>query len=999
MSAVFALAVSVPLESVAQRIPQDADAEYAEAVATFDQRLYQQSTLAFESFRERYPDHPNAAQALYFEAKSALALGRQNEAVRLFEELQEEYPNHPRAEEAQLSLGQYFLDQGDPSRGRQQLERIVSRNPQSPQAARALYLLGQNQRDRGNLQQALSYYRRASEQPSAPEVASAALYAAGATHVEQEQYEKAVSSFESLGQRYPGSPYAQNLGTALAEVYYRLGQYERAAQELQSRLPDLSGTTRHRARFLLAESYNQLRRTADAAEQYQQLLDGSAGSADAAGPYRRPALFGLGWNQWFAGTPSEAVPYFEQVRRGHSDDLARKATYHEAVARLQMGQRQQAQSLFQQLLDTWPNSTYAATAQYEIGALAYQDENYDAAAAAFRSVVRNYDQSDKRGEAYYWLGNTYRAQNAPDRALEAYDQAISLGAAPDSLRYEVQFQTAWSHYENERYEQAATGFSQLADRASQSQRGSDALFWGADSYVQTGRYGQARQMLRRYLEQHPGGRHAVEAHYVLGWTYFKQQSYQQAAQEFQAFLDEYEGEDRTVPYRQDARLRLGDSYYALKRYDRAVEVYRGVEGEGTDYALYQRGQALNFAGRPEEAVRTLRQLVDNYPNSSWRQEALYRIGFIQFQQQNYAAARDAYRTLINRYPNDRYAAQAQYGIGDTYYNAGELRRAASAYRTVLEQYPNSSTATEAASSLFFALSAAGASDEADAVVDSFAQANPDANIVSELRFRRAEAAYQSGDRDEALRLFRRFTRQSSDETLLPRAYYFLGVIYADREEYSEAETYLRQLVNNYPDSDRHPEAALRLGDITLEQNQYQAALDVYRTAAESDRIGAELQAQARYGQSLALTNLGQMSEAENLLRRIIDNNRGGPLLASARLGLARIYEERGEPTQALGLYRQVAENAQSEAGAESLYRLGRLLRQQGRPSDAVRELNRMPSLFAGYPEWIARSMLEQARAHRQLGQTGEANQLYDQVQREYSGTPFAQTARQEQDAL
>jgi TolA-binding protein len=59
----------------------------------------------------------------------------------------------------------------------------------------------------------------------------------------------------------------------------------------------------------------------------------------------------------------------------------------------------------------------------------------------------------------------------------------------------------------------------------------------------------------------------------------------------------------------------------------------------------------------------------------------------------------------------------------------------------------------------------------------------------------------------------------------------------------------------------------------------------------------------------------------------------------------------------------------------------------------------MPSLFAGYPEWVARSLLEQARAHRQLGQTGQANELYDRVLREYSGTSFAQTARDEQAGL
>jgi TolA-binding protein len=99
------------------------------------------------------------------------------------------------------------------------------------------------------------------------------------------------------------------------------------------------------------------------------------------------------------------------------------------------------------------------------------------------------------------------------------------------------------------------------------------------------------------------------------------------------------------------------------------------------------------------------------------------------------------------------------------------------------------------------------------------------------------------------------------------------------------------------------------------------------------------------------------------------------------------------------LYRSVAESVESETGAEALYRLGRLLREQDQPRQAIQELDRMPSLFAGHPEWIAQALIEQARAHRQVGQTGEAAQLYDEVLEKYPGTPFAKTAKEERQAL
>jgi TolA-binding protein len=102
---------------------------------------------------------------------------------------------------------------------------------------------------------------------------------------------------------------------------------------------------------------------------------------------------------------------------------------------------------------------------------------------------------------------------------------------------------------------------------------------------------------------------------------------------------------------------------------------------------------------------------------------------------------------------------------------------------------------------------------------------------------------------------------------------------------------------------------------------------------------------------------------------------------------------------AQALYRRVVESSDSETGAEALYRLGRTLRTQGETQAAIRELERMPSLFAGYPEWEARALLEQARSYRALNQTGQAVQLYEQVQNRYSGTPFAQTASDERQSL
>jgi TolA-binding protein len=972
--------------------------EYARAVELFEQRLYRQSSAAFTTFRMDHPNHASVPQALYLEARSALALDREADAIRLFEKLETTYPAHPRAAEAQISLGQYFLDEGEPRRGREILERIARENPDSPNAARAIYTLGASEREAGNLSEAAGYFERVLRDFPNSDIAPAAAYDLAATRVRQEDFEAAARAFEQLSRQYPSSPYAENLGTAVAEVYYELGQYDRVVEELRPRLPNLPPDERARGTFFLAEAYNQLRNTENAIVYYRQLIDSSEST-----PYVRPAHYGMGWNYLRADNPSEAAQSFAQVRAAATgdemrDELSLRATYYEAVAETQAGRPERAQQLYRSVVETWPNAELGAPAQHELGILQYRAQNYAGAAASFRSVVQQSPDDALLGDAYYMLGNAYTATKDLDRALDAYSQAIQRDAAPDSLRREVQFQKAWTLYENERYEDASRAFASLA-RDGSGQRSRDALFWNADCRYQTGDYSGARAGLLRYLERYPDGRHGAAAQYALGWTYFRQRDYRPAAQAFRTFLDTYREPDSEIPYRQDARLRLADSYYAMKRYNDAVTEYRRVDGQGVDYALYQTGEALSRADRFDEAIRTLRRLVQDYPDSPWREQARLRIGGIQFQNQDYEGARQTYREIIAQSPGDQIEARAQYGIGDTYYNAGEMDQAVQAYRNVLEDYPQSRYASDAASSLQFALLSTGDRDRADEIIEEFARENPDSPMVDELRFRQAEATYQSGDVDRALQLFRRFVRRSTSESLLPEAYYYLGEIYVNRDQPAEARTYLRQLVDRYPNTNRRPEAALRLGDIALEQDDPSTALSAYRVVSGDEQVNPELRAQAAYGESLALRDLGRRDEAEQLLQQLIDSNRGGPLLASARLGLARLYVEDGRPGKAEELFRQVASDSDSEVGAEALVRLGQLLRSNGNAREAILELDRVSALFPGYPAWVARALLEQARAHRQLGQTGEASKLYDQVIAEHGGTRFAEQARTEQNEL
>ncbi len=985
------------LQPAAAQLPADTgDRAFAEAFKLHSDHLFEQAIHAFDKFRRSHPQHINVPEALYYQAESSLIVGRENEAVYLFDIFQSRYPSHPLAFEARLALGKYYYAAGQHDKAITTLARVVQKNPPDEVAARALYWMGESATNLNDFSEAIQYFEQAAIEYPETNTAPIALYAVAATQVRQGNPEAAVRFFELLSARYPQSPYTQNLGLTLAEVYYELGDYQRSIDEIQRRLPNVEGPALDRANFLLAESYNQLRESDQAIVYYRRFTENNQDS-----PFFRNALYGLAWNYHSEDAYQWAAEHFGQVlQHGEKDELAASAAYYRAVNTKLAGQAFEALNMFKEAAETFPQNEISDKILFELGMTAYELRLWEDARDAFTRLINEFKTSNTLGQAYYRRGSSFIALGDFDAALSNFDRAIALNEAPASLKQEVIFQKAWLQYRNGNYAASAPAFMELFQKNASSEVGGEALFWAAESYQQLGDLLRASQLFRQYLRGYSGGKQADAAHYALGWTHFKQGNFEAAINEFKQFLSQYRGVDEFVPYRNDALLRLADSYFALKRYPEAIQTYSRIGGEdGDDYALYQVGQAYYNAGEGFEAITTFRRLLREFPESDWVQEAQYNLGYLYFQNQNYQEAVSEYEKLIKNYPRDPLAAKAQYGIGDALYNAGDIEASVDAYRKVLDSYPNSPFAADAASSISTAFIALGDEERASEIIESFAADNNSAQVADELRFRQAEAKYLSGQVDESLLDFQRFVRNSQNTRLLPDAYYYLGSIFADRDRPQEAEAYLKRIVERHPQSSRMPDATHQLGDLLLEQNRSQEALDAFNSLENLQVDDPHLISEARYGQAQALLQLGREAEAERLLNELTRSGGTPDQLGPVQLGLARVYESDGRTQDALQMYRKVVEDNLDESGAEALFRLGSLLINLGQERAALEELGKMSVLFDGYSEWVARGFLAQAQAFKNLGQRGDALQLYDRVLEEYSGTSYAEQAAREKAAL
>lgn len=211
------------------------------------------------------------------------------------------------------------------------------------------------------------------------------------------------------------------------------------------------------------------------------------------------------------------------------------------------------------------------------------------------------------------------------------------------------------------------------------------LYQKGESDLDQGRFDQARINFRRVFERHPESPLAPRARFLMGETYYREAQFDKAMKEFEAFMSFYPGHpiadlvqyrmamsyyDQMKPVEQDQALtqkaleqfkklvkEYPDSRYATEALGK-MEICRGrlaqkelwvasyyakqgnlvgarqrlqvllKDHPGTlvvPEALYLRAEIDAQEGRTDEAVKTFRQLADEYSYTEWGRRAAERL--------------------------------------------------------------------------------------------------------------------------------------------------------------------------------------------------------------------------------------------------------------------------------------------------------------------------------------------------------------------------------------
>ncbi len=959
----------------------DADRLF-EGITLYENGQFDEAVRKLETYLKDEPSLRYRRKATYYITLSRAAAEPERTEL-YFDQFIALFPESDEAGSLYVDLAHRFSYEGDLSRATTFYERALSLPLDAGFAPQVLYWNADTYVSMRNYDRAHHFFGRITEEYEMSRFAPMALYSRGRLYLMQEQYDEASEMFEKLRSTYPVAEVSNRVGTALGEAYYRQGRYEEAIESLRSALSRLNREQESKASLIIAESYNYLNQLDEAATWYRRYIRLNEGTEE-----ERLAHYGLGWVFHKQGVYHWAAQSFERAVTSR-DDLSRRAKYYVAVNQKLSGRYDLALETFEAFSRTFSSGKWVEKAYYEWAVILFEIGDHVSAIERLLYVVRNLEPLEHPGEVFTLLGEAYFANAEYTRAIESFQRAEASGHTTPDVQLQARFQRGWVMYRNRAYEEAQPIFESVFAQSPDSEIGGEALFWSADSYYNMREFGPARDRFQRYLRQFPRGEFAAAARYSLGWSHFMLGNYDQAIPPLREFLSTFEApEEYAFPYDIDARLRIADANFALRNYTEAINYYEAARNfeRSADYAMYQIANSYYRDDRTFESVRTFRRLIEEYPQSTFREQAQYSIGYIYLLSGNYSQAIQEFEQTIARFPRSEWAARAQFNIGNAHYNAEEYDLAIAAYQKVLDTYPRSNLIIEAVNGIQFAQDAAGIDDTSTDRLESFIAENPQAGTADQLRFRQARMMYESADYEGAIQAFRQYIRITNNEQMLPQAWFTLAEAYNAAGQRDEAVEAYRRLSEDFSGTERADAALLELGMMHLRSGEYNRAMDYFRELAESSRFRFE----ARLGIGNAALGLNDLESAQRNFEaaRSIggDANR-------VNLGLGRVAFQRGNFNDAQALFKQVSDASSGEAGAEAQFRLGLTLQRRNSHIDAVQEFGNVRIFFGAYTEWVAEAMLASIDSNIALGNRTEAEQTARIIRDEYPDSEYARRAQ------
>ena len=432
-----------------------------------------------------------------------------------------------------------------------------------------------------------------------------------------------------------------------------------------------------------------------------------------------------------------------------------------------------------------------------------------------------------------------------------------------------------------------------------------------------------------------------------------------------------------------AKNQIGALYLSMKRYDKAEETYKEVLKKYPDLesavvtATLGMGDVEKGRKNLDGAITIYQEVSSKWPDFPQAIMAQDRIAKIAMSQGNIEKAQEIYEKIKQTYADNAGAvAQAEFDIADLYRSQGKDAEALKKYREIYEKYADDPfNGTRALSSILQVHVSRGELDKAEELLEKIKKEYPeDLNSRLDAELFIANALSSRGKYEEAGKMFRSIIEDHDEQIQAMWAGSSLADMLISARQYDQASKLLDELINQWGNKEKYRvQFELSRARLLSEQNKSQEAIDllkelIVKLTGQRRKVDVQLVLADLYLQQR------NFDAAEAVYREVLAGNSDSPITVNAaKMGIARLYERRGENDKAMELLKDVAERSDDmNVVFDAQFSEVRILRARNDEDGVQKVLEQMLETHKAYPE-------RQALIHMTLAESYRIQKKYDEA--------------------
>ena len=967
----IALSIAVAFFGIAQGQQSEyynkrTDYKFNLAENLYQTKVYSASQYEFaqQYFYNEHLSRSRKEAAQFFDNVIGVIL-QKNYAEQGLEAFMKEYPNSALFAQANMPLADYYLAKKDFDKALETLQNVNQYQLSKEENTQYIMKLGYAKFMTGDSNGAIEALEEAYNGLEVENRGDVA-YMLGHLNYANNQPQKAFEYFDTIKNE---EKYAQVVRPYYVQLYFNEKEYDKAIVE-GNELLNLGVSEDYKAEVhkIIGESYFMKGDYSSAYPHLEIYLSQQENPTESD-------LYEMGFVTTKLQKYEESVSYFNRLVNSESP-MSQNAYYQLGNAYLRTGKKQEALSAYRSAYQMNYDKEVQKLAHEQYAKLSYDIGNpFEAAPKVIQSYISKYPTSSKKSEMNSLLIKSYLYSGNYKETLEAINKLPNSTPETDKIDQEVSFLLGTEEFNKGNFDQAEKYFLRSLEINQNKEFTPRALYWLAQSYYQKGNYPSAIVRYEKLLNESFPEKQQLS--YDLGYAYFKSKKFDKAKEYFQAYLKNPKSE-----YKNDAELRLADTFYANNQLNEAIAIYDATDN-ADDYTLFQKALALGFKGDTEAKISNLKALLSKYPNSEYVDDAQYEIGTAYAAQDDFKNSTDYFKLAVKNSSDKDLVANAQIYMAQNLIEQGKYDQALADLKSLGNQYKNSAYASkivQAARPIYV-------KNGDTSGYQSFASSlgiRIDSSELDEINLTNAKNFYAKKDYKSAISYYEKYLTQNPTGEGLYQAQYELGESYYQTQNSAKALVLLKEVAD--VQNDYKEDASTRVAQIYLAQNNKEAAKKYLLSVATSS--SASIASYANVELMRIYAEEKDFSNAEKFANLVLSNTKNSPsVLESAKVIKARSLMNSGKDKDAQSAYLSLEKSSNTEVAAEALYAKA-FYQNKGKAFKSSNEtIFKLANNYASEDYWGAKSLVLMAKNYLALKDNYQASYTCDQIIANYTEFP------------